>query len=137
MKLICCTTPLPPSSSSSSSSLLFLLLFSHLNLILSLLCGEDWTRHFNLFILDMNLLACLPLSITLPTSIHRVHRHTQKLCHTYLRTCMRTHTAVSISMHRHCTHTHFIPHRYLNKSLSKSQPSCAQTINTHTHTYTC
>lgn len=55
----------PSSSSSSSSSLpsLLLLLLPHLNLILSLLCGEDWTRHFNLFILDMNLLACMPLSL--------------------------------------------------------------------------
>lgn len=69
-----------------ASLLLFLFFFlPHLNLILPLLCWEDWTRHFNLFILDMNLLACLSLPLTLPTSVHtqgsactQKHTRTQK-----------------------------------------------------------
>lgn len=132
MKLICCTTPLPPAClppSSSSSSLLSLLL-PHLNLILSLLCGEDWTRHFNLFILDMNLLACLALSLTLPTSkLTLTHSqgslctqtHTQRF-HTYLRTCMHT---LWQNLHSNTLHS-----TQVSKQIFQQIPSL---VRTHTH----
>ena len=92
----------------------------------------------------MNLLACLPLSLTLPTSIHIVHAHTGKCMYTNTHTkalsCLFTHMHAHtqthahsglVSMHRHCTHSYFIPHRYLNKSFDKSQSS-----HKHTHTHT-
>lgn len=95
-------------------SLLSLLLLLHLNLNPSLLSREDLTRHFNLFILDMHLLAHSAFSLTLPSS---KFTHTKVLS----QTCML--------QHGNSTLTHFLPHP--NKSFHKPQ-SC-----THTNTHRC
>lgn len=60
MKLICCTAPLPP-----------------LHFTLPLLCRKDWTRHFNLFVLDMNLLAS-------PLPPQSSNTRMWRYCHTHL-----------------------------------------------------